>query len=530
MSFARTDPAPVVSRFSRYFPFSHWAVKNVWLLLPVFAFAAFVFGSFSVHYGLSVMCIWMGLVCFWVDRKHLDYCLFTPLQPAAVVLIMGLGAGISMVTLDAPETFEYGYFVMQMAGLLGFPIFMAGYYLVTRKVPGFVFPRWVAGTNQQLIRPLIFAGWCCLLYEFAKVVAGVVSGVSDRGYAGDFQIDTPFGWWSVFSVFIRVQTLGFILVPLIWRESRAMGRTMVAGVVIAILFLHFVAASRGAVFFPLFIMLVGSYMFLESKRLKYEVLICLGVIGLAPFVTLMANYRSTQAFRETDIRNVFQKVGTIREGLQREESMENESGQRYTESGLAFIGVADQLVYEMTPDPVPFEGFGRLGDAVWTIVPFMFTRGERPILQDGYTIVVGYTGFRGERTSIGISLPAELYRRWGWLGMPIGLFIYGLFYGGIFRYAYRCYLFKNALWGFMMCGLLFNFFVAWFWASILTMTWYWFYDIPKHLLLLAALYWAAKIVYNVQKVPGALALMAPEEALSGSSLRLPGPAFARRRL
>ena len=493
-------------RFNRYFPVASFIIANIWRLLPVFGAFAVLAGAFSIHYGLSVMCVWLGLVCFWVDRKHLDYCLFTPLQPLAVVLIMGLGAGVSMVTIDAPEKYSYGFLAMQLVGLLGFPFLITGYALMMRQVPAFVFPRLGTPGTDRLTKPLVPVGWFLLTVELMKIVAGIVSGSSDRGYGGDFLVETPFGWWTAFSIFLRFQTLGYVLVPLIWRESRVPGKVLVCSLVGAILFLHFVAGSRGAVFFPLFILMVGSYLFLEIRRVKYELILLIGLIGLAPLVTLMANYRSSAAFRETDIRNIFQKLGTLKEGFARQAE---QSEEHFAEAGRAFIGVADVMVYEMTPDVIPHEGFARLQDSVWSFIPYILYKGNgRPVIQDGYQIVRGYTGAAdGGRTSVEISLPAELYRRWGWVGVPVGLFFYGLFYGAVFRFVYQLYLFRNALWGFMVCGLFFNFFISWFWGSALSMSWYWTYDIPKHLLALGCLYFAIKMFLNLTPPPGALVLI-----------------------
>lgn len=511
----QSTKGPDLSRFRQFFPLASRIIENVWLLLPVFILSALGVSAFSIHYGLSLMCVWMGLVCFWVDRKHLNYLLFTPLQPMAVIYIMTLGAGISMLVYESQEKYQFGFLAMQLAGLLGFPFMIAGYHLMTRKVPGFVFPRADSREGKLVTRPLVLVGWVCLLHELAKVVSGVVSGTMDRGLAGDFLIETPFGWWTAFSIFLRIQTMGFLLVPLIWRESRMAGRVAVAVVLSTILFLHFVAASRGAVFFPIFILLGASYLFLNLKGVKYEVLLLVGIIGLAPLVTIMGHYRSSQAFRETDIRNVFQKLGTITEGLERQKASEEESGDRLSEAGRSFIGVADPMIYEMTPGMVPHEGFGRMDGMFWTFVPYILSQGRRPVMQDGNLITSHYSGFQSKRTSIGISFPAEMYRRWGWWAVPTGLFLYGLFYGAVFRFVYTLYLERNALWGFMLCGLLFHFFIAWFFHTVLNMFWYWFYDIPKHVALLAVLYWGLKTVFGVKVPPGALVLM--ESAQKGAT-------------
>jgi len=430
----------------------------------------------------------------------------------AMILIMSLGMGISMVVYDADEKYQYGYLAMQLAGLLGFPLFMAAYYLVTRNVPGFVFPRLRKAGESPLVKPLMLIGWFCLLHELGKVVSGIASGTMDRGYAGDILVDTPFGWWSAFVVFSRLQTLGFLLVPLIWRESQIIGRVIASGIVGIILFLHFVAASRGAVFFPLFILLVGCYMFLEFRRLKFEVAILVGVIALFPFVTIMSYYRNTEAFRQTDIRNIFQKLGTMKEGLAQKEEKESDTGEHFAEAGRSYIGVADSLIYEMTPSAIAYEGARRLDDLLWLYVPIMFSKGVRPVLLDGNAIVVQYTGIQFERSSIAISWPAEMYRRWGWAAVPIGLILYGIFYGAVFRYVYNLYLHHNALLGFIICGLLFSFFNAWFFHTVLSTCWGWLYDIPKHLLLLGGLYFVVKILAGGdESIPGALELMGAEK-------------------
>lgn len=517
------------SRFRTYFPLASRIIEHVWLLLPLFVLVAIALSAFSIHYSLSVMSLWMGLLCFWVDRKHLNYLLFTPLQPLATLMIMTLGVGISMLVYESEEKYQWGFLAMQLAGVCGFPFLIAGYYFITKNVPGFVFPSTDKREGKLVSRPLVLVGWFCLLHELAKVVAGVVSGTMDRGAAGDFQVDTPFGWWSAFGIFLRIQTMGFLLVPLIWRESKIGGRLLVCALVLTILFLHFVAASRGAVFFPLFIMLGASYLFLNLRGVKYELLLLLGIIGLAPLVTLMGHYRSSQAFRDTDLRNVFQKLGTISEGFARQKASTEDSGERFSEAGRAFLGVADPLIYEMTPSVIPYGGFERLDGVLWTFVPYIISQGRRPVLQDGNIIVSEYRGYKLARTSIGISYPAELYRRWGWFAVPIGLLVYGLFYGAVFRFVYNLYLNKNALWGFMLCGLLFHFFIAWFFHTVLNMFWYWFYDIPKHVALLAALYWILKAVFGIKPPPGALALVESSKRTTHTDRSRPSlPSISRK--
>ncbi|MBK8476795.1 MAG: hypothetical protein IPL39_10930 [Opitutaceae bacterium] len=491
-----------LNRFRRYFPLAHWVIQRVWFLFPLFALAAMGLSVFSVHYGLSLMCCWIGVVCLWVDRKHLNYCLLTPLVPMAYILVLSLGAGISMVVYDLGGRYQYGYMVMQVIGLLGFPLFIVAYAAVMKRVPGFVFPAKLQRSAASYVRPLLLIGWFCLLHELAKVGAGIASGVADKGEAGDFQVDTPFGWWSAFGIFLRIQTLGYVLAPFIWRESRLFGRVLLMALLTTLVFLNFVTGSRGMVFAPVVILLAGCYMFLEFRRIKYEILIAVVVLAAVPVVTLMSHYRSTDAFRETSIRNPFAKLATIREGMERMETVTEASGERFTEAGKAFIGVNDAIIYELTPDTIPHEGFGRVEHLLWIYVPYMLSRGERPVLQDENMVSVMYTGQAYARSSIGITWSAELYRRWGWFGIPVGLCLYGLFYGAVFRVVYNYYLKRNLLFGFLICGVFFHFFFLWIFHTLLLTCWLWLYDVPKNLALVTCLYFGLRSAIGFRQSPG----------------------------
>ncbi len=223
-----------------------------------------------------------------------------------------------------------------------------------------------------------------------------------------------------------------------------------------------------------------------------------------PMVTIMGNYRSTDAYREADIRDPIKKLGTLSQGLEQWSAKEEDTGSRYAETGNAFLGTIDYMIYEMTPVTIPHEGFERLDGAVWIFWPTMFSQtAERPVVHDDIQIAEQYLGYSLGGTGMTLSFSAELYRRWGWLGLPIGLFAYGVLYGLVFRKIHQHYLFRNALWGFILCGLSF---MMWTFGPILSTLSVWFYDIPKHLLILGGLYFCLKLLISPKPVPGALAL------------------------
>lgn len=492
------------SRLRHYFPIANWVIQNVWLLLPVFAIAAIGVAPLSVHYSLSLLAIWMGILCFWVDRRHLNYLLITPLVPAAVVLMMNAGIGTSFVIFDSPTKFRYGLFVAQLVFLGTFPLFIAGYWCFMRSEPGFVFPKGRLAQSQSFRFPVLAIGWILVVFEFVKVFVGVVTGVSDRGYGGDFVLDTPFGFWTIFGIFLRVQTLAFLLVPYVFRESRMPGKLAVVAVVLATLFLHFISASRGAVFFPIIILMVGAYLFLDSKKFRYEPVFALALVLIIPLITLMAHYRSTAAFRESSVRDIGGRLAALDDGLRRQQDFEA-GGEKWSEAGRSFIGVADNLIYEMTPGAIPHVGFSGMSGVIWVWVPYVLYR-DRPILQDGKFIAEEYLGYELVRTSVGITWPAEMFRRFGWLGPPLGMLAYGLFYGAAYRWAFRLYHRKNAVLGFLVIGVFCHFLISWYFHTFLNTAWYWLYDMPKNLAFIAVLYYAFSYMVQARRVPGAIEL------------------------
>jgi hypothetical protein len=59
----------------------------------------------------------------------------------------------------------------------------------------------------------------------------------------------------------------------------------------------------------------------------------------------------------------------------------------------------------------------------------------------------------------------------------------------------------------MISGIFFHSFISWIFTTVLSTAWYWLYDIPKHFMLIAVVYWVVKLLCGSDGVPGALALM-----------------------
>jgi hypothetical protein len=471
-------------RFRYYFPTVSAVVHNVWLIAPFFGITAVALSILSPHYALSVLSIWFGILCIYVDRKQLEFTLITPLTPLAMLFIMTYGLGPALIYYDSGGPTMRGLLLMQIVGVTCLPMMILGYWIVFKDVPAFCLPKEGLSRQIRFEGPLVKIGWLLIIHELCRVLIGAITGSNDRGYAGEFIVEKPFGIWTAFGLFLQISTLTYILVPLMFKRSLFIGKCVLFGIIGTMFLFNFAAGGRGAVFTPIFLMIIGVYLF-SLSRIRFEFPLFIAFLGLSPLILVMGYYRNTEAFRETELRNVFQRLSAVKH---LGEAAAKGEEQRASELGRAFIGTVDTLIYEMTPSVIPHYGTTGLSNVVWVFVPYFVYR-NRPVLHDGKAIAEQYFGYELVRTSIGISYPAELYRRFGWIAVPFGLFAYGMFYAYVYKKVYIFYIEKNAVLGFLFAGILMNGFVAWNFHTIPNLAQSWIYGtFLKHFGLMFILY------------------------------------------
>ena len=493
-----------LDRLKRSFPFIHAMLGSIQGLLVVAVAASVGLFWLSPHYSLSCLAIWVGLFCFYIDRRHLNYTLISPLMGLAQMMILAHGFGPALMTQGGDGTTNHGLLLSQFSGIMSALCLIWGYWVVMRRVPAFELPPRTPMRHRLLDRPLNVVGWVLLGHEFMRVVVGALSGAMDRGEGGDFLTEQPFGIWTAFGFLGQIQALGFILVPLCWQCSKLVGRCVLGAALGLILIIHFAAASRGAVVFPVFLIIFGIFLFAERPK-RLELVFILGLLAITPLLLLMGNFRSTAEFRRSSLSNIGERLSTLRFASEAAEKAQDSQG---VQAGRAFIGTLDFMIYEMTPNEIPYAMFDGLDSIIWVMVPYVLYR-DRPILQDGNFISQQYLGYELIRTSIGITLPADLYRRFGWPAVPLGMFFYGVFYGGVFRWIYKIYFRRNALLGFLLLGVMMNFFIGWNFHSIPNTVHGWVYNtFFKHFLLMAIGYELLRWSMNLPRVRGAFTMMA----------------------
>jgi hypothetical protein len=220
----------------------------------------------------------------------------------------------------------------------------------------------------------------------------------------------------------------------------------------------------------------------------------------------MANHRTSREFLETPGWDVAARVsGFARAATQAEQQYDERSvaqRARY-QFGVQMLGVSDSLVYEHTPSDLPYAGFENFDRILYVWIPKFIMR-DKPYLQDGNDIVVGYTGVFFKRSAATISLLADLYRRFSVPGVLLGAPLAALITALFTRWVFRTMLLRDAVLGIVLLQLLISGFHYEFWGTVLGSSFDWLYAIPKHLVLIYVLVVGARVLTGSHVARGML--------------------------
>jgi hypothetical protein len=379
-------------------------------------------------------------------------------------------------------------------------------WLCLRDVPGIRMP-WSNGRfTAECLRPLSLVALALLSLELVRQVVGVITGGLDRGMYGDEAARQVFGVWTYFNIFPRLTSTCMFLAPVIWRVGRGPMQIIGLLLVVLLLVIGLSTGSRGLLLTPILYLAVGTYFFLPLRRVPLEMIAGASVAILAPLVLVMATYRSSQEFRQTPGWDVAERVrGFARAATQPGDTFDKqtESQRKRFQFGVQMLGISDRLVYQMTPSEIPHVGFENFDRIAYVWIPKFIMR-DKPYLQDGNDIVVGYTGVFFKRSAATISLSADLYRRFSMPGLLIGVPLAALLSGLLARWVFLWMLRRDAITGILLLQLLSSTFQYDLWATVLGSSFEWLYALPKHLLLIIVLVTFARIVTGVRTRRGLL--------------------------
>jgi hypothetical protein len=109
-----------------------------------------------------------------------------------------------------------------------------------------------------------------------------------------------------------------------------------------------------------------------------------------------------------------------------------------------------------------------------------------------------YSGVKYERSFATITFNADLYRRFGWMGVILGNIILGILYGLIVKNIFSISRNKQILRAMMVI-----FFVGMFRSlpigTLQRTCWYWLWEIPKYMVLLLLIYYVLTRYLEVKR-------------------------------
>jgi hypothetical protein len=494
-------------RFATLFPVSARVLFHPGAVLVAILVGAPVAALFSLHYAAAV--ILLGLIVVFVgrERRFLDVLLLTPNLLAARGVLMGGVVGCAYMGSAMADGDSWALLAVQAAMMYWIVVSGVLNGVCLSGIPGIQMPWASSRFTAECLRPLAVVGFALLLLELLRQLIGIATGSLDRGIYGDEAARQAFGIWTYFSIFPRLSSTCMFLAPVLWRVSRGPLRIVGLGMVGLLLVVGLSTGSRGLFLTPLVYLAVGIYFFLPLRRVPLEMILGISVVAFAPLVLLMASYRSSQEFRQTHGSNVTERVkGLARAATAAHDQLDEaaQSAQSRFIFGVQMLGVSDQMVYEKTPSEYPYVGLENIERIAYVWIPKFFMP-DKPYLQDGNDIVVGYTGVFHKRSARTISLTGDLYRRFGVPGILIGIPLAALITALFTRWIFRVLLFRDALLGIVLLQLLLSGFNVEWWGTLLSSSFDWLYAIPKHLVLIFVLVGVARFVTGTSAKRGLLA-------------------------
>ncbi len=481
------NPRESADRFRNWFPITAGFIRRPWQTFAVAVLLAAPLSFLSIHWALAPLCFWIFLWAMRIDGPLINRLLLPPLATLVVMTAIAVGLGVPIFADSIEGNFSRPHLITQVVYILGYPLLFLGYRLGRGKIRPDWWPAYPRALIASLRQPLHGIALFLCIFDVARLALCWQTGRLDRGYAGDVILSQGMGGWTFFEMFSRWHTIWFFFLPYLWRERSSAIRVFVVGAAFFCLLIALASGSRGLVIRPLIYVLCGAYFFSDIRTVRVErwvPLLVLPILGLIWGMHLVRSSGEFQNSRMTDLSARLSAVSAIGEEIA--------AGPGFAEvTGRALLGVSDASVYDATPNQIPFAGVADIPPAlIWTWVPQLLAP-NKPNLSDGNDIVVSYTGIRYERSYDSISLSADLYRRIGWPGLMVGLPILGVCYGLFVRLVLGLLRNHYPVQGLALLVLLVSGLQMPFTGTVLGTWWIFAYDLPKHVLPLAALIWLA---------------------------------------
>lgn len=483
--------------FRACFPIFSWLIYRPQITGVAALAAALVAVRNEPLFACGFLCLWTGLLSFFLERRLLDRLLLPPFT--AVMCWGALGTGLGIPLMYASPYFQEFYEVYRVdhwqlallatqgAYLLAFPFAWMGYWTFGfRRVERIRDEDAACRLPEAKRWQIALAGWLLLVTAVFLLSAKVLTGLEDRSVlARALGSGTPSGAVFLLNILPKFSMMGFVFAPFLWLSSDRTEKAFVAALLLVYAGLALASGSRGLFLYMAVFVFVGAYLFRRKNSRSFELgLIVLVFVG-GLLTSLLLAYRTSPGFHQTTSRNVMTRLTVLTDPQTYRQSFafQPEGVYRF---GYSLFTLDDHIVFAQTPGRIPYAGLAGTSAVIWTWIPTTLLPGKVPLL-DAELITGAYENPPVEnKVGTGISLAADAYRRFGWVGIPPLAFLAYALYGLLSRWCLTGWR-KGSAFGW--CLLVFA--MMYFWSrpfgTILSTWWSFFYDAPKHVVALLAL-------------------------------------------
>lgn len=482
----------------RKLPFTAAVVKLRWLLLPV-AIAASIITALTIRsasLGWSIMLAWAILPAVSADRPFHSLSLVGPTTFAAAVLFVKFGVGLSVaesagMEVSSDASFKCGCFAFTLiATLLGLLRLLGP---TTRNTV--VTAEHVRGSERDLAQ----VGLMVFAYSLMLDVVLIITGGLDRSISTEKAYSYgEMGWWSWFALFQDVNNIGIFLIPLTVRRWLPPAKLAIYALIFARAVFYLLSGTRSGAMFPLFFLALGYMSFAERLPKRFEIYAVVLPFLIYPVIDFTDYLRNSDFFHETKVTDIaarLEAAGKALTTLQAED--EHRQSKSALVTGKALLEFSDPLIFDKTPNPMPFAGFSDLHNLAYVWTPRYFMP-MKPILLDGNEIVIAYTGIRQIGTANTVSLNADLYRRSGITAVVTGGVVSAVLVILYLKLSVMTMQRIDPAFGLLMLAMLIimGFRHPLYHWTVLSLGSYYLYSFPKFLIFLGALLAASRMIFG----------------------------------
>ena len=390
-----------------------------------------------------------------MDKKQLNYLVLTPLISLSIFNFIKYGLGPYLITLDSNYSSVDDILQIQIVTVLFFPFQVLGYKALSFNQPRIKLTNITADKISSFYFKLKKICWFCLVFVLFSFLAGYATGSLNRAIdASDAVANGPsFNFMTLFVTFGAFTTTLYItsfLCPLILSLGSRQEKKFFACLISLIFILSLLTGTRGFIVYPMIYYVAGSWFFRSAQKStcnynqtnslrtnpsfnpkKFKIVLIFLIPIIFILIYTMNSFRSNDKLSSIEFTDLSGRLSVFLESQKQVTDVFSgeESNSFLVTTGKALVTTLnDNLVYTKTPSLIPYAGWDGIDAVLYVWVPKLIFP-SKPSLNDGMTVVLSYRNnvFTGGLATI--SFYADLYRRFGWIGVALGNFIFGCFYG-----------------------------------------------------------------------------------------------------